>query len=139
MTTATILETSPRAADWQKVFGRLRDIPLKSPFPLAINVPGKPGVMAYFLDLATLTDDERARLIDHIAERFAIQRDQVAIDIGAAGVPVLAEDVLISIPQDLALSMSEWDYEEDDDDECPCGCEGDDSKCVYVPSWGKRQ
>lgn len=115
-TTATISESSERAADWQKVFGRLHDIPLKSPFPLAVNVPGKVGVMAYFLDLVALTDDERTRLIDHIAERFKLPRDQVVIEIGAAGVPILANDVFVLIPQGLALSVTpDFDIELEED------------------------
>ena len=121
MPTITILESSPRAANLLHIFGRLTDIPISSPFPIRVHVPDHQNALAYLLDVSLITPEERLRLVNHLAKYFSLTHAD---------------------PQGIALSMSmsEWDYEEDDDGhECPCGCEGDDSKCVYTPSWGKRQ
>jgi len=120
MTTATIHETSPRASDWMHVFGRLNDIPLRGPFAIKVNVPGRSSVSAYLLDVSLLTAEERLRLVNHIANRFNLPPAEVDRDLDAQGVPVLAEDVLVSVPQGLAFSMMDevdpFDLEEEDVD-----------------------
>jgi len=136
MTTASIHETSTRAADWLHVFGRLNDIPLRSPFAITVDVPGRSNVSAYLLDVSLITAEERLRLVNHIANRFNLPHSEVERDLDAHGVPILAEDVLVSIPQGLAMSMMAdvdpfdledevvdwqddhcgWDGEDDDDD-----------------------
>ena len=132
MTTATIHETSPRASDWLRVFGRLTDIPLRGPFVIRVNVPGRSNVRAYLLDIAALDPEERLRLVNHIATRFNIPPAEVDRDLDAEGVPILAEDVLVSIPQGLALSMMGGDDpfdledEEVDWDDDNCGWDGED-------------
>jgi len=132
VTTASIIETSPRAADWLRVFGRLTDIPLRSPFAIRVNVPGRSNVSAYLLDISFITPEERLRLVNHIADRFNLTPAEVDRDLDAQGVPILAEDVLVSIPQGLALSMlgdvDPFDLEEEevDWDDDGCGYDGED-------------
>lgn len=133
---ATISKTSPRAADWRGVFGRLDNIPLQGPLPIVCKLPGKGESACYMLDLQAITPEERERLIDYIAIRFGSSRKVVEDSLDDVGMPIVADDVLVSIPQGLALSMmldfdterqeddwlesssmSEWDYEEEDDDD----------------------
>ena len=124
-TTATISEKSPRAERWQRVFQRLTDIPLLSPLSIRVSVPEKGTTDAYLLDLDMLKPDERERLIQDIASRFDIPLEEVRRDI-VRGVPILAEDLIVSIPQGLALSMMADDEEihgrdfrdEEDEDLC---------------------
>lgn len=116
-TTATIIETSPRAADWQAIFGRTCDIPLKGSRPSVANRPGLGYAYVYKLDLLAITADERQCLIEHIVTRFSLLRDQVERDLDERGVPILAEDVLVSTPQDLAVSMLAGFEDEPDVDE----------------------
>ena len=118
MTTATLLETSPRAADWRHIFGRLTDIPLRGPFAIQMDLPGHPKASAYLLDVSLISSEERLRLVNHIAARFNLDRAEVERDLDAQGVPILAEDVAVYIPQGLALSMMpDWDDDLDDDED----------------------
>jgi len=116
-TTATIVESSPRAADWQKIFGRLNDIPLQGPLPTFANLPGEPNMPIYLLDLSAITLDERSRMIDHIVTRFNLLRADVERDLDAQGMPILVDDIIVSIPHGLALSMMPDDDEDEDEDE----------------------
>ncbi len=129
MTTATILESSPGADDWQHVFGRLHDIPLRSPFAIKVNVPGRDNARAYLLDVSLITNEERLRLVNHISIRFNLPHSEVERDIDSIGVPILADDVIVSIPQGLAMSMIDdpFDIEEETDwGDDGCGYDGDD-------------
>ena len=132
MTTATILETSPRAANWQHIFGRLTDVPLCSPFPILVHVPDHQNALAYLLDVSLITPEERLRLVNHIAKYFSQTHAEVERDLDVHGVPILAEDVLVSIPQGLAMSMLGGDDPFDLEDEVVdwqddhCGYDGED-------------
>lgn len=113
-TTANIFESSPRAADWEKIFHRLHDIPLRGPLPMPVHLPGIGVKQAYMLDLSAITLDERQRLVEHLAERFNLLPVQVEYDLDRVGVPILADEVLISVPPGLAFSMMP-DFDDDDD------------------------
>jgi hypothetical protein len=115
--TATIHETSPRAADWRGVFGRLDNIPLQGPLPQAMRVPEKGEVLAYLLDLASITLDERQRLVAYIAGRFNLSPVEVERDLDQTGCPILSDDLLVTVPASLALAMmDDFDTERDEDD-----------------------
>lgn len=93
--TATVRDTV-RVAEWEAVFGDT-NVCIKSPVPIVANLPGRPGVPIYELDLAQLTAVQRERLIAHIAAKFNIPADEVAADLDTIGVPILADDVTITI------------------------------------------
>lgn len=82
-----------RAKDFAAVFGRTT-VPVTSFFPTRANLPGKPGALIFLLDLARLTPDERARLIAHLAQRFGLAPADVAQDLDAQGVPILADSCI---------------------------------------------
>jgi hypothetical protein len=116
--TATIHETSERAADWQRIFGRLDNIPLRSPWPTAAVLPEKGQTQIYLLDVGAITSDERQRLIDYIAGRFSLPRELVEQGLDATGVPIVAEELLVTIPAALAWSIldaEDDDFEDDDE------------------------
>ena len=94
--TATISGNSERAETWRWVLGT-ETICIKSPYPAYANLPGKPNVGIYELDLSLLTDDQRERLIRYISEKFDIPLIDVANDLDEIGCPVLTEDVRITI------------------------------------------
>lgn len=98
---ASIRPTSLRAANWLKVFGRLDGIPLLSEVRVLADLPGKPSVWVYMLDVAKLTDEERLRLVDHIAATFNFSAEEVARDLYTVGVPMLAEDVVVTVQASL--------------------------------------
>ncbi len=94
--TATIREDSPRAADWRKVYGGTTVI-LKHPLPAIGEFPGVGAKEFYELDLDALTEEQRARLIAHLSERFQLSLEEVQSELDTVGVPILAEDVTLTI------------------------------------------
>jgi hypothetical protein len=93
-TTATINESSPRAADWQKVFGT-NTVRIKGIIPVKRNVCGVEREL-YFIDLEALTDFQRLMLVNHISRKFNISRLEVERELPVHGCPILSEDVIIS-------------------------------------------
>lgn len=91
-----ISDSSPRAVEWRQVLGTT-ELAVHSPLPAWVNLPGRGRQQAYMLDLALLTSEQRGALIDHLALKFGIPRGEVATEIDAAGVPILAEDVSVAV------------------------------------------
>src|ERR671927_344734 len=93
---ATILESSPRGRDWLKVFGKLTGR-IKGPLPRRANVLEQQGTEIYLLDLDSLTGEELARLVEHIAQKFGMPAEVVKRELSEKGCPILAEDVAVPI------------------------------------------
>lgn len=96
--TAIISERSPRYQEWLDVFGG-NEVPI-----INIVIPNKANVLGeirdvYMLDLAKLTPAQIWRLTRHISRKFEIPSDEVARDLPKIGVPILAEDVMITTDQ----------------------------------------
>ncbi len=100
---ANIAPESPRAPTWFNIFGTLEGIPLTKYLPDITDLPGKQNALVYLLDLNRITPIEREKLIEHLAYRFGIDRDIVAASLDREGVPILADDVTVSIPLHLVL------------------------------------
>lgn len=119
--TATIADTSPRSGDWLRVFGD-RTVPIVSPVPTRATLPGLGPSLVYQLELSQIDADARDRLVTHIASRFSLPASQVASEIDAAGVPILAEDVFITVAGPMVFVLldsdedDDWDEDEDWDD-----------------------
>jgi len=123
---ATIRGDSERAATWREVLGT-ETVKIKSPFPVAVSLPGDIKTTAYQVDLRLLTAEQRARLVTHLAERFGYTAHDVDRDLDEIGCPILAEDVTLTVhnPQrwfDVAgddygdgTGDGDLDWEEDDD------------------------
>lgn len=95
-TEGTILESSPRAADWQRIFGGLR-VRLLSPVPVLADSPvGRRRF--YKADVAALNAGQRERLVSFLAERFSVPPVEVerGLDDAKEGLPILDEDLCVS-------------------------------------------
>lgn len=94
--TATIREGCAREADWIKVFGS-REVILKSPLPHPAVLPGSDVAFVFDIDLKELLPDQRARLINHLAQRFNLPVAEVEEGLDREGCPILDEDVTITV------------------------------------------
>lgn len=97
--TAIISDRSPRRAEWLEVFGS-DEVPI-----INIVSPNKANVLGeirdvYMLDLDQMTDDQIDRLKKHLSTKFKIPMDEVERDLPQVGVPILAEDVIVSVSTD---------------------------------------
>jgi hypothetical protein len=93
--TATI--TNPeRAAEWEAILGTTT-IHIKSPIPTPASLPGHPETLIYELDLNLITSEQRQRLIQYLASKFAIPPYIVEYELPIHGVPILADDCTVSV------------------------------------------
>lgn len=51
--------------------------PVKSPIPMLANLPGKPGVPVYMLDLSELSNDKYRAIAEHVARKFSEPLEEV--------------------------------------------------------------
>lgn len=88
----------PRAADFEKVFGRPM-VPVTTPLPHAAFLPGfDEPQLVYLLDLEWATEQGyRQALVEHAAERFGIPADEVDADLERVGMPILESDTSLVI------------------------------------------
>jgi hypothetical protein len=89
--------TAPESqAEWKRIFGR-PEVPIVSILPRLYDLPGfdEPQV-AYDLDLAALTLEQRQKLVSFIAEQFDLETDEVEASLDTHGCPVHACGVFIS-------------------------------------------
>ncbi|HEY7544428.1 MAG TPA: hypothetical protein VID27_06080 [Blastocatellia bacterium] len=93
-TKATISKDSPRYDEWIKVFGT-DTIPLLSPIPEPASGPGTGRALFYHLDTDALDEDQRRRLVEHLARKFKLREDLVWRDLGQVGCPILADDLIV--------------------------------------------
>jgi len=93
----TVTITDPqRAEEFKRIFGTTT-VHVTSPFPERVNLRGTPHSLVYMLDLELITDGQRHALIQHIADKFQLPPDQVAATLDQHGVPILAENCVVSI------------------------------------------
>jgi hypothetical protein len=127
---AIIRESSPRYREWLSVMGT-NEFPLKSPIAGLTHLPGRGEVHVLMIDVALLSEEQRARLVKHLAAKFGIEESDVASSLDREGVPILDEDVTVVIfnPQrwldDTSLETVIWVMDSD-----ICGCGG------LIDDWG---
>ena len=88
-----INEDSPRAADCMRIFGR-RDVPVTKERPIWVVVPDyeKP-VKAHRMDLSGITPNQRDRLMQHIAGKYApLLDDEISEILDNYAIYVLADE-----------------------------------------------
>jgi len=95
-------EGSPRAADCMRVFWR-RDVPVVSDKPMWVMVPEYDRPMqAYRLDVGRITPEERERLVQHLAGRYApLLDDEINESLDKYGMPILADDCTVVVQHPL--------------------------------------
>lgn len=87
---------SERAAMWLDVLGTAT-VHVKSPVATRANLPGKPNSLIYELDLEMITPEQREKLVAYIAQKFGIPSDDVAASLDDHGVPMLADDCIVTV------------------------------------------
>ena len=102
-TTLTIHDERRRAV-WGSIFPDAV-LPIKFILPSRVDLPGHPGALAYFLDLDAISDEQREKLINSIADLFSQSVEEVRSDLDR-GVPILADDTSVATTdQGMLLSM----------------------------------
>ena len=94
--TASIRKESPRAQMWEYVFGGLT-VPITTPVPIKADLPGKPNVSIFMLDIGKLNDSEKERLAEVLSKNFSIPIEEMREEIPKQGVPILSDDVIVSV------------------------------------------
>jgi hypothetical protein len=90
--------TDPEAAGvWQKILGRTDYIPIRSPIPILADLPGLGETRVYLLQLDLLTAEERARLIDHLSERFGVDKVEASAVLDEQGLPIRASTCGVTV------------------------------------------
>jgi hypothetical protein len=92
---ATLVESSPRFAQWREVLGST-DVPIKSPISsFAELADGRDDV--YEIDLESLDQEQLTRLVDFVVKRFGADSDLVRSTILDEGFPIRASDVIVAM------------------------------------------
>lgn len=81
-----------RAEEWVKVLGT-DEVPITSMLLHRVETPiGEKD--AYMMDVEKLTKEQEEALINHLAEKFKLDKEEVRRDIFTKSVPVLYEDCI---------------------------------------------
>lgn len=105
-----------RAARWREVFGT-DEVQVLSPVPSRANLPGfDEPQLVYLLDFSAVTPEARARLVQQTAERFGEDTAVVDADLEREGMPILADQVIVT-SNNMGLLMSLVGDDEDDEHE----------------------
>lgn len=97
MIEAQINPHSDRAEDWRRVFGSTK-VPIKSMLPIQNNGPHGRGAF-YLLATRALTQEVRARLVEHVSKKFGVPPEEVERDLDDPrhGCPIFSEDVVVTV------------------------------------------
>ncbi len=106
--------TNPdRAALFQRVFGSAT-VAVQFPFPVLADRPAGQGEqLAYLLDLREITDEQRARLVDHFAAELNLDRAFVEDRLTEQGVAIPATDAIMTTTANLGLWVDDAPEVED--------------------------
>ncbi len=96
--------TNPdRAALFRRVFGSAT-VAVQFPFPVLADRPAGQGEqLAYLLDLREITDEQRARLVDHFAAELNLDRAFVEDRLTEQGVAIPATEAIMTTTANLGL------------------------------------
>ncbi|MFO7537582.1 MAG: hypothetical protein R6X32_05930 [Chloroflexota bacterium] len=93
MTQPIAVSRTPEQRDvWQKVFGR-HWMYLADDVARFAEFPDHGPTLFYLLDLDRITDNQMTAAVEHLANKFDLDLDQVRADIQQLGLPVLVENV----------------------------------------------
>lgn len=91
-----------RAEWWRHCYGSL-DVPLLSPIPEWRRGPDGTPQRFFKVDMRRLTDEQRERVAAFVADKFSVPIDDVRADMERDGIPILADDVIVSFDARLVL------------------------------------
>lgn len=92
---ATLSTRSPRYAEWRAVLDT-DEVPLVGPNAISATLEGIGKHQVYLLDLNKLSSEQRDRLVLHVAKKFRVDPEQVAISMRCEGFPIREEDVIVA-------------------------------------------
>jgi len=107
----TVTVYGERGEEFEKLFGT-RTVNVRSPFPVLANLGGNPvPESVYMLDLELLTNEQRAKLVQHIAEKFSANPSDVSHFLDEEGLPIKASDTVVTVtnPQKWLLDDEPFD------------------------------
>lgn len=87
-----------RRTDWMETFGT-EVVPIESPTAVKAISPHHPkGALFYRVNVKLLSIEQFERVTRHLASKFRISEDDVAEGLrNGEGLPILAEDVMVSV------------------------------------------
>jgi hypothetical protein len=101
--------TGQSAELFQKVFGSAT-VAVQFPFPVLADLPiGEQ--LVYLLDLREISDEQRARMVDHLAAEHDLDRAFVEDRIAEQGVPILAREAIMMT----SVPLTQWVDDAPDD------------------------
>ncbi len=92
---AKAVETE-RQEMWKRIFPPEGKVPITCPLPMGKAKLAGEEAEFYLVDFDRVSEDERARLIAEISEKFNLSPLSIAQDIKAQGCPVKVNSVLVS-------------------------------------------
>lgn len=93
--TTTRVKDPARKREWEAILDS-DTLPIRSPIPSWTFLPGMGDRLVYELDLKRLTIKHLERLVDHLARKFDFTPEAVSTQLMAEGVPILADDVVVT-------------------------------------------
>ena len=94
-----------RQAMWDRIFSPDGNVPITAPVPAGRGELAGEKADFYLVDLDRVSEKAKARLIDEMAAKFGLSREEVAADIAAQGVPIKAAGICISICRRHCLAL----------------------------------
>lgn len=110
----THIHDPERAAAFRNILGT-DQVTICSPIPSWSILPERGEELVYFLDLDSITAEQRGRLVSYLAGRFGLAEEYVAATLDVHGVPILAEHVTVSVANPWRWLDIDLDLDEDDD------------------------
>ena len=102
-----------RADIWLKIFGKL-SFPLKHPIPF-LN-PNFQGKTFYAGDASALTLEQRKCLIETMSKKFNVSEAEIEASMKDGVIPILSDNLILSICQTHMLGMLDFSDEDSDDE-----------------------
>lgn len=94
-----LIKSSPRYEKWREILGS-DEPPITNPTPFKTKL-GTEITWVYELDVAKLTTDQRAKLVEFIVETFGVTSAQAEAALSTVGFPIRVVDVLVAVEGDV--------------------------------------
>lgn len=89
-----LIKSSPRYEKWREILGS-DEPPITNPMPFKTRL-GAEITWVYALDVAKLTSDQRAKLVEFIVQTFGVTAAKAEEELSTTGFPIRAEDVIVA-------------------------------------------
>lgn len=94
---AVTINNEDRLRDWIDMFDSVQ-VYVQSPVPQIAELPGFDEPQKVFmLDLELISSRQRQKLVNYLANKFGLDPSVVEAGIDEEGVPILAEDCMVTI------------------------------------------